>query len=161
LKAYLLPVFLQVIGLLVVVAEVFIPSMGLLSIIAIGLISYSLYLVSTGVSSQVFWIFLGGDLLILPMVLILGLKILGRSSLALKKELSSRDGVVSQSPDQASYLDKMGKTITALRPSGAALIDGQRLDVVADGDYMDAETPVRVVRIAGNQIIVNRLDSGS
>ena len=161
MKAYIFPIVLQVVGLLVVVAEVFIPSMGILSVIAIGVISYSLYLVHTGISSQVFWIFLGGDLMVVPIILILGLKLLGRSPLALKKELSSREGVVSHSPDQAGYLDKTGKTITALRPSGAALIDGQRLDVVADGEYMEAGAQVRVVRIAGNQMIVNRLDSES
>ncbi len=161
MKPYLFPVLLQVLGLLVVVAEVFIPSMGILSVIALGVISYSLYLVSTTISSQVFWIFLGGDILVLPLVLILGLKILARSPLTLKAELSSKDGVVSASPDQAGHLDKTGKTITALRPSGAALIDGQRLDVVTDGDYMEAGTTVRVVRIAGNQIIVNRLDTES
>jgi membrane-bound serine protease (ClpP class) len=161
MTAYFFPILLQVIGVLVVVAEVFIPSMGLLSVTAIGVISYSLYLVHTEISAQVFWIFLGGDLMILPLVMILSLKTLGRSPLALNTQLSSRQGVVSQSPDQAVYLDKTGKTITALRPSGVALIQGKRLDVVANGEYMDADTPIRVVRVSGNQIVVNRLDSGS
>lgn len=109
MRAYLFPILLQVIGFLVVVAEVFIPSMGILSILALAVISYSLYLLHTAVSAQAFWVFLAGDLLILPLVLILGLKLLARSPLSLKKELSSRDGVVSPSPAWPPIWIKPGK----------------------------------------------------
>ena len=158
---YLFPALLQALGFLVVVAEVFIPSMGLLSILAAGLIFYSLYLVNTGISAQAFWGLLGMDLLVLPLVLMLGFKLLAKSPLSLKKELSSSDGVVSHSPELAGFLHETGKTITTLRPSGTALIKGMRLDVVADGEYIEAGVPVEVVRVTGNQMIVCRTDSQS
>lgn len=161
MQAYIFPILLQVLGFGVVVAEVFIPSLGILSIIALAIVSYSLYLVHTTISETVFWVFLGVDLMVLPLVLLLGMKVLGRSPLALKKELSSREGVVSHSPELAVYLEKTGKTLSALRPSGTALIEGQRLDVVADGDYIEAGIPVQVVRVAGNQLIVERIESQS
>lgn len=161
MKLYVFPILLQILGFLVVVAEVFIPSMGVLAVIAVGVISYSLYLFHTMISVTAFWFFLAGDLLVLPLVLVLGLKALARSPLTLKKELSSREGVVSHSPDLAAYLDKRGKTLSTLRPSGTALIEGKRLDVVADGDYIEAGAQVQVSRVAGNQIVVNRIDSES
>ena len=158
---YMLPGLLQVLGFLVVAAEVLIPSMGLLSVLATGLICYSLYLTYTGISSQAFWGMFCLDLLVLPLVLMAGFKLLARSPLSLKKELSSREGVVSHSPELAALHHETGKTITTLRPSGTALIKGKRLDVMADGEYIEAGVFVEVIRVTGNQIVVSKIDSTS
>ncbi len=158
MKAWLIPAAFQILGFMVVVAEVFIPSLGLLTAIALGLIGYSLYLAFTTISSTAFFILLGGDILVLPLVLILGLKILAASPLALKKKLSAQDGVVSQSSDLATHLNKRGRTLSTLRPSGMALIDNIRLDVVADGDYIEADVEVLVTEVTGNQVIVARIE---
>lgn len=153
---WLFPVMLQAFGIMVVVAEVFIPSMGVLTVVALGLLGYSLYLVFTTISAEAFYILLGFDLVVLPLVLVLGLKVLAASPLALKKKLSAGEGVVSQAPDLESHLNKTGRTLTALRPSGAAVIDDIRLDVVSDGEFIEAGTPVRVTGVTGNQVIVAR-----
>ncbi|MDD9302307.1 MAG: serine protease [Desulfobacter sp.] len=157
MKVYILPVVFQIFGVLVVVAEVFIPSMGLLTAIALGLIGYSLYLAFTTISSAAFFVFLGADLVVLPLVLILGLKILAISPLALKKKLSSGDGVVSQAQGLERYLNKKGRSLTVLRPSGTAVIDDVRLDVVTDGEYIEAQVPVQVTGVTGNQVVVARI----
>ncbi len=157
MKAYMIPVVFQVLGVLVVVAEVFIPSLGLLTAIALGLIAYSLYLAFTTISSTAGLIFLGADLVILPLVVILGLKVLAISPLALKKKLSAEDGVVSQALDLNTHLNKQGYSITALRPAGTAMIDNGRLDVVTDGEYIEADVQVKVTGVTGNQIIVSKL----
>lgn len=158
MNAYFFPVLLQVIGFLVVVAEVFIPSMGMLSAVALGVFCYSLYLVYETISSTAFWVFMGVDLLVLPLVLVLALKALAVSPLSLKKKLSAGDGVVSQAPDLATHLHKDGESITPLRPAGMAQIEGRRLDVVTDGEFIAAGEQVRVVRVTGNQIIVEKID---
>lgn len=156
MTAWMLPVVLQIFGVLVVVAEIFIPSMGVLTAIALGLFGYSLYLAFTGISATAFYILLGADLLALPVLFMAGLKILAVSPLSLKKRLSTKDGVVSQAPDLVSHLNKVGRTLTPLRPSGTAIIDAVRLDVVADGEFIEADVPVQVTAVTGNQIIVNR-----
>lgn len=157
MKAYMIPVVFQILGVLVVVAEIFIPSLGLLTAIALGLIAYSLYLAFTTISSTAGLIFLGADLVLLPLVVIIGLKVLAISPLALRKKLSAKDGVVSQALDLNTHLDKQGRSITALRPAGTALIDNARLDVVTDGEYIEADVQVMVTGVTGNQIIVSRL----
>ncbi len=157
MKAYLIPVVFQALGFLVVVAEVFIPSMGLLSAIAMGLIGYSLYLAYTTISSTALFIFIGADIVLLPILLLVGLKILAVSPLALKKKLSAEEGVVSQATDLSTHMNKTGRSITALRPSGTAAIDGSRLDVVTDGEYVEADEPIQVTGVTGNQIIVTRI----
>ena len=53
-----------------------------------------------------------------------------------------------------------GVTASALRPSGKAMFGDKYLDVVSDGAYIDHGTPVEVLRIAGNRIIV-RSTSGT
>lgn len=154
MNVWILPIMFQILGGLVVVAEVFIPSLGLLTAIALGLLGYSLYLAFTTISTTAFYIFLGADLLALPLLVVGGLKILAVSPLALKKELSAKEGVVSQAPGLDAYLNKTGQTLTPLRPSGMAMIDNLRLDVVTDGEFIDAGVQVQVTGVTGNQVIV-------
>ena len=49
---------------------------------------------------------------------------------------------------------KRGRAETVLRPSGKAVIDGERLDVLTDGQWVDAGTEVEVVRVDGARIVV-------
>lgn len=158
MKPYILPIVFQILGFLVIMAEIFVPSLGLLTVIALGLLFYSIYLAFTTISSVAGMVFVGIDLLALPLMLIWGVKLLAISPLALKTKLASSEGVVSQAPDGETYLKKQGRSLTDLRPSGTAYIDGQRLDVVTDGEYIDANTPVLVTQVTGNQIIVEKLN---
>jgi membrane-bound ClpP family serine protease len=156
MKIYILPILLQLLGILVILAEIVIPSLGLLAAIALGLFSYSLYLVFTGISNFAGMAFISFDLLTIPLLLVVGMKLLAASPLSLKNRLSSQDGVVSQAADLGDYKDKEGKSVTDLRPAGIAMFNGKRLDVVTDGDYIEAGTPIIVTGVTGNQIIVER-----
>ena len=156
MKPYILPLFLQVIGILVIIAEIFIPSFGLLTVIALSVLFYSLYLVFTTISTTAGMIFTGLDIALLPVLIIFGMKILARSQLSLKRELSKQDGVASQRQGLENYLHMKGISVTDLRPSGMAVINSQRLDVVTDGEYIDAGTAIVVTGVTGNQIIVEK-----
>jgi membrane-bound serine protease (ClpP class) len=50
-----------------------------------------------------------------------------------------------------------GVAITNLRPAGTAEVAGERLDVVSDGGWIDAGTPVRVLRAEGYRHVVQPL----
>ncbi|HKK99827.1 MAG TPA: NfeD family protein [Desulfotignum sp.] len=158
MTSYIFPVLLQVLGLVVIVVEIFVPSLGLLSVMAAGILLYSLYLVFSTISFAAGMVFLGVDMFLIPVVLVLGFKALGASSLSLHKELSRRDGVFSQAPDLVSWKGKQGEVITDLRPSGTVMIEGKRLDAVTDGEYMDAGTPVVVTQVSGNRIVVDKIE---
>jgi membrane-bound serine protease (ClpP class) len=43
-----------------------------------------------------------------------------------------------------------------LRPAGLADLGDQRVDVVSDGEYIEAGEPVVVTRVDGNRIVVRR-----
>ncbi len=156
MKPYILPILLQVIGILVIIAEIFIPSLGLLTAIALSVFFYSLYIVYTSISTTAGMVLAGLDIVMVPVLLIVGMKILARSPLALKRELSKQDGVVSQKEDPKAYINMKGRSVTDLRPAGMAEINSQRVDVVTDGEYIDADTPIVVTDVSGNRIIVEQ-----
>lgn len=54
----------------------------------------------------------------------------------------------------AGLVGLSGKAQTTLRPAGKALLDGRLVDVVSDGGYIDTGTPIEVVRVEGNRVIV-------
>ncbi len=156
MKLYIFPILLQIIGTFVIIAEIFIPSFGLLTLMALGIFFYSLYLVFTTISDTVGMIFTGLDLIIIPMVVWLGIQALAKSNLSLKRELSKDDGVAAQAKDMQMYVSMNGHAVTDLRPAGMARIGSDRLDVVTDGEYVDAGTPVIVTEVTGNRIIVEK-----
>ena len=157
MNSILLPIILQLVGVLVIIAEVIIPSGGLLAVIAAALIGYSLFIVfGMSVSTGVF--FLAAGVIMLPILVVFGLKMLAKSPATLNAELSSQDGVTSQSPELEKYLNKEGIATSDLRPSGTAMVDGKRLDVVSRGNYIDKDSEIVVCSVTGNQIIVKLKD---
>lgn len=55
------------------------------------------------------------------------------------------------------YIGKNGKTLTVLRPAGKADIEGEILDVVSRGDFIDKDTPIKVVSAQGAGLVVEQL----
>lgn len=68
----------------------------------------------------------------------------------------NQDGYTVNS-DYTQYLGKQGKTVAPLRPSGTILVDGARIDVVTFGDYIEADTEVKIVKIEGNRLVVQKI----
>jgi len=50
-----------------------------------------------------------------------------------------------------------GVTETVLRPSGFALFDGKRVDVVTRGENVEAGSMIRVVEVEGNRVVVTKV----
>lgn len=147
-------IFLQFLGILVIIAEIILPSGGILSILATGLFGYSLYIVFTQISSSAGMVFIIADLIMVPVLVYFGLKFLAKSPVTLRKKLSREEGVTSQSLDQNAYLGRQGITVSDLRPSGVAIVDDERLDVVTRGEYVEKQTEIIVIAVRGNQIVV-------
>jgi len=153
----LIPLIFQLAGVIVIIAETIIPSGGILGIIAACLIGYSLYHVFSELTVVTGWLFVLADAVMIPLLVFAGLKLLARSPVTLRRTLSSREGVTSQSPDLEALSGKEGIAMTDLRPSGKALIDGKKVDVVSQGDYIQKGEPIDVVMVSGNQVIVKTI----
>ena len=52
------------------------------------------------------------------------------------------------------FIGKTGTTTTPLRPAGIAEFDGVKLNVVSEGEFVEAQRPVTVERVEGNRIVV-------
>jgi membrane-bound serine protease (ClpP class) len=58
------------------------------------------------------------------------------------------------SPDYRALVGKQGFATSFLRPAGVAAIDGQRVDVLTEGDFVPAGAAVIVTRVEGARIFV-------
>ncbi len=156
IEKLILPVILQLAAVMVVIAEIIIPSAGLLSILAAGLIGYSIYLVFIEISRFAGMVFIVADIIAFPVVLIVGLKLLAKSPVTLTTSLSKADGYSSQPEALESFKDKTGTAITDLRPAGTAMIENKRVDVVSRGEYIEKGAAVVVLAIEGNRVVVKK-----
>jgi membrane-bound serine protease (ClpP class) len=75
----------------------------------------------------------------------------------LQTDASSKNGFVAVE-DNSAYIGKEGVTVTMLRPSGIAKIDGERVDVMTDGEFVEKGVKVRVTKTRQNTIIVTPVE---
>lgn len=77
---------------------------------------------------------------------------LNKSKLVLNDVAVSADA--AENNDLNYFIGKTGVTNTALRPSGIGEFDGVKLNVVSDGDFIPANTGIKVLSVEGNRIVV-------
>jgi membrane-bound ClpP family serine protease len=148
--------FLVGVGLLIV--EVFLPGFGLPGIAGIILQFITIWLTWASYGPVAA---LGMTIVILAVVAIaisISLKSaargrLSRSSIVNHHQESLRDGY-NATGDMEVFLGKEGITSTVLRPAGIAEFDGVRLNVVSEGEFINANTSVRIERVDGPRILV-------
>ena len=74
--------------------------------------------------------------------------------LVLETKLQANEGYASSAVEDRRWLGKRGTAATDLRPAGIAHFNGQRVDVVSEGDFIEAGQPIEVARVDGNRIVV-------
>jgi membrane-bound serine protease (ClpP class) len=79
--------------------------------------------------------------------------------LVLETGIAADQGYVSAPESHRRWLGQTGTAISPLRPAGIAEFDGARVDVVSDGGFVDAGSPIEVTRVDGNRIVVRRSTS--
>lgn len=80
----------------------------------------------------------------------------GFQRLVLHESEQKADGYVSSPPNIDALTGAAGTTESVLRPSGTAILNGQRYDVVTDGEFLEAGAKVKVVSTDGNRIVVEK-----
>ncbi|MCD4658018.1 MAG: hypothetical protein K8S87_10820 [Planctomycetes bacterium] len=153
-------IMLIILGLLMIFAEVLIPSGGIISILAVGsFIGGFVFGFEEGVTQGL--ILVGGSVVLVPVVLALAFKIfpntsLGKRMIAQGTDLpkEERQAVVQE---EKSLIGQIGISKTQLRPAGAIDISGIVYDVVTEGNIIDPNTRVQVVEVSGNRIVVRSI----
>ncbi|MBM3824556.1 MAG: hypothetical protein FJ404_17000 [Verrucomicrobia bacterium] len=70
------------------------------------------------------------------------------------KQFISNKAVGGAPEGRSELINRTGVAHTTLRPSGTALIDGRRVDVVTEGGMVDPGQPVKVVAVEGVRVVV-------
>ena len=136
---------------------------GVLGIVAI-LAALVLSLVGTGDRSEIILMAAGRVVFSLLIALIASLVLLrflprlpfGRR-LILETGLGSGHNYGSAPDSDRRWLGKKGRASSTLRPAGVAEIEGERVDVVSDGELIDAGQLIEVTRVDGNRIVVRQV----
>lgn len=63
--------------------------------------------------------------------------------------------------ERNQLLNQAGTAITQLRPSGVAMFDGHRVDVVAEGALIEKGAAVRVIAVEGSRVVVRAAEVNS
>ncbi len=157
-----LAIFLLVLGFLFVIAEVLFPSFGLLSVMATACFVLSVWLAfKAGLVVGVTFILV--CLLLLPLIVYAGFKyVLPRSFVGrqiILSDLVSEHGEASGTDlDLQRFVDAEGVSRSYLRPAGVADINGERVDVVTEGEMVSQGTRVRVIGVEGNRVVVRPVE---
>lgn len=82
----------------------------------------------------------------------------GKSARGLRNEatMDSEQGYVSAETN-AALLGQEGTVFSALRPAGSILVQGQRVDAVADGAFIAQGSRVRVIETHGSRVVVEAI----
>jgi membrane-bound serine protease (ClpP class) len=153
-------------GLVLLVLEVFvIPGFGLAGALGIAALLGGLGLTLFGAGAS--WEFIlkaaGRVVFSVLLALVASLAVLrflphlpfGRR-LILETGLPAGQGYASVPEGDKSWLGKSGTALSPLRPAGIAEIEGERVDVVSDGELIEPGVSIVVTRVDGNRIVVRR-----
>ncbi len=150
-----LAIGLLVLGLVLIVAELVVTSMGILSVLAVASLAGSVISAfSEGASTGVG--FVVACAVLVPATLILGGRLVPRSPLGKLMIVSglSHDSVHATDARDLTLVGKRGTVEAPLRPAGMARIEGRRVDVVSRGESIEAGTAIEVVEVRGNRVVV-------
>jgi membrane-bound serine protease (ClpP class) len=152
-------ILLVVMGLMLLCVEVFVPG-GVLGIFAALCMIAAIGTAFFAFPPQV--AFFATGILIVGSGVLFGvwLKCFPGTRLGRRLTLQTDGKDFKSSPDQtAKYMGKTGVAQSSLRPAGIAVIDNQRIDVVAESGYIESGGQVRVIQVEGNRIVVREVKS--
>ena len=165
--ASIMEILLFVVGVVLLLIEIFvIPGFGIFGILGILFMVAGLFLGLIGDFDIIDWNIISSAIIQLALtflatfaaILIL-LKFLPKSAmlnkLILQEKVSEKSGYAIKETF-ADLIGAEGTAFTDLRPSGTVLINGKRIDVVTEGDYINHGSTVVVKSTEGSKIVVEK-----
>jgi len=155
-------IILLIVGLGLILLEVFVPSSGVLGVLA-GLSVVAAIIVAFMQGPYVGLAIVSTTVVALPAVVALALRIWPSTSIGRRillgvpkpEELLPDDEVTQR---LKSLVGKQGVAQSLMLPSGAIRIDGRTYDATAAGVAIEPGTAVRVVEVHGARIVVRPIE---
>lgn len=149
-------------GLAVVTLELFLPSAGILGVVAAVLIISAIVLgFMEGLASGALILLI--TVIALPVLLAVMVKVWPHTPLGkriLLHDLKPEDVLPNSShyTRRKDLVGRLGVAKTKMLPSGQVLIDGEKWDAVSDGFAIEAGDAIKVVSVRENRIYVQPYD---
>lgn len=157
----LFAVFLYVACAALIVAEVFIPSGGILSICALACVVGGVAIFFR-FSALAGWLGVLVALVMIPCLLVGAYKLLPKTRfgrhVVLAGPVRERGDAIADGPELIKLLGQVGVVLTPLRPVGTCRFDGRRVECVAETGYVPKGATVKVIRVEGTQLTVRVTD---
>ena len=145
----LIGIALIVVEIIFVPGTTFVGIVGFCMVLGGIIVSFSFFGRSTG------WVVLGGAAVATGAVVYLSLRTNAWERFSLKSSINSK---VNEGSLDTIKSGEEGITVSALRPSGKADIQGKLYEVTTLGHFVSSGTKIKIVRISSNQIIVEPIN---
>jgi membrane-bound ClpP family serine protease len=159
MNALIWPTLFLVVGMILLVAEVFIPSGGLIGLLALGCLGLSIWKAFAH-SINLGLEFVLALMLMMPISLMLAVHLWPRTPLAKRIFLKPPDAEDIVASHQAERLDHLigqfGRALTPMRPSGMVDFDGRRIDGLSEEGLIPSGSLVRAVQVRRGQLVVRQ-----
>ena len=152
-------IVLLVLGILLIILEFFVPG-GILGLIGAGAVIGSLFLAGYDIGHMTLSISIAFIVAIIAFIILfkwVGLERGIFKKIILRDRTTTELGYVSAS-DRPELIGQEGITVTPLRPSGTALFDEERIDVVSEGGFVEKDKHVMIVQVEGIKVVVRELN---
>jgi len=157
----LFAIFLYAACAALIVAEVFIPSGGLLSICALACVVGGVAIFFR-ISSTAGWLGIVVALVMIPLLLVGAYRLLPKTrfgrNVILSGPVRERGDAIPDTAELLKPLGQVGRVLTPLRPVGTCDFSGRRVECVAEAGYVQKGATVKVIRVEGTQLTVRVTD---
>ena len=148
-------------GVVLLAAEFFLPTGGVLVVVGIGLFAVAVGVILYYGSTREAVAAVVATCIGLPIAANLLLYAWQRMSRQVSLDSETVTATVANTREAAElehYLGRYGKTVSPMRPSGTVEIDGRRLDALTEGMMIDSGVWVKCVGAKAGWVIVRRVD---
>ena len=159
-----LPVGLAAAGLLAILAEMFLPTAGVLGAAGLGSIVASIVVVYRRFGSLAGSLYLAAVAVLIPVLIALYFKFFPRSPmgrwLMIRKTPDAGGGPGAEPGPYEGLTGREGRTLTVLRPVGLVLIGDRKYSAVSAGEFIERDRQVKVLKVEGSRILVRETTGG-
>jgi len=154
---YLWPAILQALAFGVAMAEVMVPSFGMLALLSAGLAGYSwYYIISELPRSAAIW-FGAADMVLIPVGIRIAFLYLGKSPVSHRTDLGTGSGLESVDKELGRYVGGMAVVDAPLRPTGKIRMGEEVFEAQTSGEWVERGASVKVVSVIGSRFQVEKI----
>jgi membrane-bound ClpP family serine protease len=154
---YLWPLALQALAFAVLFAEVLIPSLGVLSLIALGLGIWSWVFIVSELPPLGITLFAIADAILIPVAIRYGFRFLGRSPVSHRSDVGVGSGLEDQTRVLEKHIGETAITESPLRPSGKVRVGDAVHEAHTAGEYVENGASVRLIAVRGAEFLVEKI----